>query len=343
MKISIKRFIFEKLQKKSVASKFSQENKSFKVFCTTGKSVAKAVQIIDAVDPSIHSEDQSEDGLESYQGIVTNAIESSSGIYILDKKIKLILSPLCIVSNVQTFRKGQKISVNNAHFRNVKDSGKILCACAKTSVNILNDPIDNTKNKDRTRLYDKQDMSRLKKDPVLNMCHEWNLKMSEILYINGIYQKYLSKFNNIISNEELESTEHFSKVLELIGAFGLGFKKSRCLITEYLSMPHQCQLCDLNQPKLDIYNEMYNKSSLISVKELKSLVLKKIAKQKETQKEKYNCTKFQYDYCIIPGDTLNLQEVTHSTVPTWTTFDKNAELKECNSVIGILDVDVTTG
>ena len=343
MKISIKRFIFEKLQKICVASKFSQEDKSFKVFCTTSKSVAKEMPLINVVDPYIQIEDRSEDGLESYQGIVTNAIESNRGIYILDKKIKLILSPLCIVSNVQILRKGQKVSVTNAHFRNVKDSGKILCACAKTTVNILNDPIDKGKNKDRPSLYDKQDMSRLKKDPVLNMCHEWNLKMSEILYIKDIYQNYLSKFNGIVLNDELESTEHFSKVLELIGAFGLGFKKSRCLITEYLSMPHQCQLCDSNQPKVDIYDEMYNKSSLISVKELKSLVLEKMAKQKETQKEKYNCTKFQYDYCIIPGDTLNLQDVTHSIEPTCASFDKNAELQEYNSVIGILDVDVTTG
>ena len=60
------------------------------------------------------------------------------------------------------------------------------------------------------------------------------------------------------------------------------------------------------------------------------------------QKEKYNCSKFQYDYCIIPGATL-LQEVTHSIEPTCASFDVNAELKECNSVIGILDVDVTTG
>ena len=108
-------------------------------------------------------------------------------------------------------------------------------------------------------------------------------------------------------------------------------------------MPHQCQLCDSNQPKVDIYDEMYHKSSLISVKELKSLVLEKMAKQKETQKEKYNCTKFQYDYCIIPGDTLNLQDVTHSIEPTCASFDRNAELQEYNSVIGILDVDVTTG
>ena len=130
---------FEYLQKGDVTVNVDEtKSKTYKIYQTTHESRAFAIQN-SLVQPHDHKNEITGGDLTanlvSYEGIITNDKASTSGIYILDKEIELMLSPLCLVSNIQLFRRGQKLNVTHAHLANLYYIKFLICEKCSLSNN----------------------------------------------------------------------------------------------------------------------------------------------------------------------------------------------------------------
>ena len=240
VKIVSGRFRFDHLQKGSVNAKDGKKVKSYKVYYTTSDSTVSekppnstTYHDRDSHIPSI--ECSTEERLVSYEGIITDTEASDSGIYTLDKKVKLALSHLCLVSNVQIFRRGQKIHIENAHLKPLGEKRKLLWACGKTLVRLVDEDCDNCNQskKKKSGVHYKEDLKIFENDPVLNLCHQWNLSTREILYISYVYHnQLLTKFQGIVPDQFLHSKEYFSSVLKCAMVQKVKVNKCRCFITD---------------------------------------------------------------------------------------------------------------
>ena len=113
------RVLFQKLCK----NRLKLDDFNYKVFVFTSKSSLKI-----SSNPGL---DQGEKkcSLVTYEGIVTNDKCVQAGIFTLDNKVIVIMSTLCVITNVNSVKIGQKILVKNAHLKKFSDKiGLILCA-----------------------------------------------------------------------------------------------------------------------------------------------------------------------------------------------------------------------
>ena len=278
----------------------------------------------------------------SYEGVVTGTNESASGIYILDKKIKLVLTHICLVSNIPIFKKGHKINITNGHFEKCNETFHILWACARTSVsNVTNE--SNSKDlhdSGSQRIYDKNEYMKQKTDPVLNLCHDWNLNVSEVLYLSEIYHMHFyMKFKTIIEEHMLNSVKCFVRFLNICGVDKISCNSSRCLITEFLSMPHECGPRISEERDRNLLEGIHLQS--ITLVKFKALMAKEFVQQKKMRKNKYSkIGNYNYsemsDLDIIDKidcfrETLNLHK-----------DDRNNSVS-CFCLIGVLEVDTKSG
>ena len=284
----------------------------------------------------------------TYAGIVTGNKESASGIYMVDKKVKLVLTHICLVSNIPIFEKGQKIKITNAHFELCHEPSKILWACARTAVfKVCNEMASNTFNRNqKLRLYDKEELTKQKSDPILNLCHDWNLNVSEVLILSEIYHNYYyKKFKNIFTDYSLSSMKYFLSVLKLCGITKTCKMQSRCLITEFLSVPHECGPWIAEERNSDIIKNTDDmKQCLITLAEFLSFMADKLLLKKEVLKTKYVKSDFQYDYCEVTFEEIR-RDITFLLREKANLMNNDQENDSTTSLklIGILDVDIKTG
>ena len=312
----MKRLRFDHLHKGSVNAKEGKKVKSYKVYYTT---IASTVSEIPCNSPTRHNghthlhitECPSEKRLVSYEGIITDTEASYSGIYTLDKKVKLVLSHLCLISNVQIFRRGQKLHITNAHLGQLGEKRKLLWACGKTLVRQGDEDCYSfdTSRQTKSGVHYKEDFAVFENDPVLNLCHQWNLTTIEVLYISDVYHKqYLVKFKDIVPDHLLHNKDYFSNVLKFAAIQKVNVDRCRCFITEFLSVPHECDLSCSNEENVrsrESESDMY--TCLITVKDFHFLLQKKLDKERQEKKEKYSKCNFQYDYCEASGDVFSNQ------------------------------------
>lgn len=330
-----------------MSTKFGKNIKSYSVYYTTASSKVVKILTLTTTNQAVEDDDPSSAAsMVSYQGIITNALESNSGIYMVDKKVKLVLSHLCLVSNIQILRKGQRVQIRNAHYEQIGGKRKVLWACGRTEIRVLDElKTFNKCNGVKSRIYNKEEVKVLKCNPVLNMCHKWNLTVYEVLCISDIYQnQYLVKFRGILSDQSLESDDLFSSVLKLSGIERANLSRYRCFISEYLSAPHNCDLWFSNEKKLDLMNpDVYSNNWLRSIKDIKIFISKEIEAKKEKVQINYSKNSLQYNYCVVSCDKFNLQNslfAEHSN----TKGSRATTVHNCNTyVIGILNVDSETG
>ena len=278
----------------------------------------------------------------SYEGVVTGTNESVSGIYILDKKIKLVLSHICLVSNIPIFKKGQKINITNGHFEKYNETFHILWACARTSVSKATNKsiaID-LHDSGSQRIYDKDEYMKQKTDPVLNLCHAWNLNVCEVLYLSDIYHMHFyMKFKTIIEEHLLNSIKYFVRFLNICGVKINSCNSSRCLITEFLSMPHECGPRISEERNRNLLKDIHLQS--ITLVEFKALIGKEFVQQKKIRKNK-NSKIGNYDYFEISNiDILDKIDCFREKL-NWQKDDGNDSVSGF-FLIGVLEVDTKSG
>ena len=78
--------------------------------------------------------------LVTYEGTVTNDQFIQAGIFILDKKVLVVMSALCVITNVKPVENGQKIVIRNAHLKKFGENRVGLLLCAKSRMIHLNTP-----------------------------------------------------------------------------------------------------------------------------------------------------------------------------------------------------------
>lgn len=76
--------------------------------------------------------------LVTYEGTVTNDQCIKAGIFMLDKKVLVIMSALCVITNVGPVENGQKIVIRNAHLKKWGENRVGLILCAKSRITLLN-------------------------------------------------------------------------------------------------------------------------------------------------------------------------------------------------------------
>ena len=81
-----------------------------------------------------------EEPVNVFEGVVTKAIAGDCGIYELNnKKITLVTSTLCGITNVRRLRQGDRVSLYNCHLvENDPDYGTLLVTCVRSYVLVDN-------------------------------------------------------------------------------------------------------------------------------------------------------------------------------------------------------------
>ena len=79
--------------------------------------------------------------LVNYEGIVTDDHLVNCGLFILDNKVVVCQSTLCVITNIRRVKLGMKVALNNVHTKKLKKLGKVgLIFCSKGRLDILEDP-----------------------------------------------------------------------------------------------------------------------------------------------------------------------------------------------------------
>ena len=325
----------------------NQNIKSYKVVSTNKTSSACEVPDASVADNRMLQQIGSSKQLVSYEGIVTGTNESASGIYILDKKFTLVLTHLCLLSNIPTFEKGQKIKVINCHFETYNESFKILWACGRTTVAKVayeaSEPEFNCS--ESQRIYDKDEYTKQKTDPILYLCHDWNLNVSEVLSLSDIYRMhYCMKFKNDNKEHNLNQVNCFVSFLKNCGVSNISNSKTRCLITEFLSMPHECGSLMLKEKSRSLLSRIHEvRCSLITIAEFKDVLMNQMVKRKEILNIK-QAKVSNYNYFEVPEINV-MSEITSRFRDklTYILEDQANVSKSSLNLIGVLDIDTRSG
>ena len=78
--------------------------------------------------------------LHIFSGIVTNDQLVDCGLFVLDNKVIVCQSTLCVITNIRKVKLGMKVAINNVHTIKLKSLGKIgMILCARGRLDILKD------------------------------------------------------------------------------------------------------------------------------------------------------------------------------------------------------------
>ena len=78
--------------------------------------------------------------LHIFSGIVTNDQLVDCGLFVLDNKVIVCQSTLCVITNIRKVKLGMKVAINNVHTIKLKSLGKIgMILCARGRLDILED------------------------------------------------------------------------------------------------------------------------------------------------------------------------------------------------------------
>ncbi|KAL4227761.1 CST complex subunit ctc1 [Mactra antiquata] len=165
--------------------------------------------------------------LFSYQGIITDIIDGSMGVYELDKTARLYVGKIPAKNKFTHLQNGVTILVNNAHHRISDQSPKLqIYCCMLTSIQVIGE--------DRTLRCEKKTSDVMKELLYLSKHTQYQLD-----YIHNMRQILLTQFSNRCMEEIFPTIVNDNEIFDP----GL-YNTNRNLITEFLSSPHLCMLQD---------------------------------------------------------------------------------------------------
>ncbi|CAB4055774.1 unnamed protein product [Lepeophtheirus salmonis] len=135
----------------------------------------------------------------SYKGIVTDDSFASSGVYILDKIVKLVATNLCVVTNVRLFKKGMTLEIFNSHYHGPES---VIFLCARSFVKSHH-------YSNETSVHSKTSVDVYKEDPIVDLALDFNLGLRNIfttlgscLQISEFHTEYRSLVKEYFSTDE---------------------------------------------------------------------------------------------------------------------------------------------
>ena len=122
----------ENVTRNNLTSKVSQIN--LKVYLLTKTTTFEILEDISTFLPQPTSQN-----LVNYEGIVTNDQLVNCGLFVLDNKVIVCQSTLCVITNIRKVKLGMKVAINNVHTIKLKSLRKIgMILCARGRLDILN-------------------------------------------------------------------------------------------------------------------------------------------------------------------------------------------------------------
>ena len=201
-------------------------------------------------------------GLINIEGIVTNDKFVQAGIFILDNKITVVISSLCVITNIKEVQSGHKVSIRNGHILKMANQKTAVILCAKSLLIIHKQQVDPDMDGDgllnltgKFSIHNsKSERERFESNVFIQDCLHLRLSPKQSLKLFE-YLTILEKNIKEMKNSDLKqnlfldyaSSNHANKnnnLEHLIDFFNVEIKKvpHRSLLNEFLSYPHQCSV-----------------------------------------------------------------------------------------------------
>ena len=130
------------------------------------------------------SKSKPKSGLINIEGIVTNDKCVQAGIFILDNKITVVMSSLCVITNIKEVQSGHKVSIRNAHILKMANEKTAVVLCAKSLLIIhrSEDPDDGLLNLTGFSIHNsKSERERFESNAFIQDCLHLRLSPKQIL------------------------------------------------------------------------------------------------------------------------------------------------------------------
>uniref|UniRef100_A0A0K2UT41 Uncharacterized protein n=1 Tax=Lepeophtheirus salmonis TaxID=72036 RepID=A0A0K2UT41_LEPSM len=164
----------------------------------------------------------------SYKGIVTDDSFASSGVYILDKIVKLVATNLCVVTNVRLFKKGMTLEIFNSHYHGPES---VIFLCARSFVKSHH-------YSNETSVHSKTSVDVYKEDPIVDLALDFNLGLRNILQ--------LLEFKNALGVSLLKTPINgtvFRNIIKSCLQISEFHTEYRSLVKEYFSTDEEHKSC----------------------------------------------------------------------------------------------------
>ena len=179
-----------------------------------------------------------------FVGIVTNDKCASAGIFILDNKIIIIVSTLCVITNIKRVQNGLNVSIRNAHLMKPNSHFKsALILCAKSHLIIQQDEEDDSKNK-LFSMHDKNELKHFEANPMIQECLHLKLSPKQLLKL-FLYMSQIEQNINEAKKLNLKADVLLNAPLKaILDFFQVDIKNvpHRSLMNEFMSRPHMCSV-----------------------------------------------------------------------------------------------------
>ena len=179
-----------------------------------------------------------------FAGIVTNDKCTPAGIFILDNKIIVLISTLCVITNIKKVQNGLNVSIRNAHLMKLNSHFKsAVILCAKSHLIVHQDEDDNSKNR-LFSMHDKQELKHFEVNPMIQECLHLKLSPKQLLKL-FLYLSRIEQNINEVKKSNLKADLFLNAPLKaILDFFQVEIKNvpHRSLMNEFMSRPHLCSV-----------------------------------------------------------------------------------------------------
>ena len=175
--------------------------------------------------------------LVNIDGIVTYDKCVQAGIFILDNKIVVVMSMLCVITNIRKVQSGFKISIRNAHLMKLTNDKSAIILCAK-SLLIIHE--ESTK----SSIHFKSDKQSFETNNIIQDCLHLRLSPKQLLKVFEnltCLEQNIKEVKKCDLKHDILVTSYLKNILEFF-KWEINNIPHRSLLNEFLSQPHSCSI-----------------------------------------------------------------------------------------------------
>ena len=286
-----KKVMVENVARNNLTSKVSQIN--LKVYLLTKTTTFEILEDISTFLPQPTLQN-----LVNYEGIVTNDQLVNCGLFVLDNKVIVCQSTLCVITNIRKVKLGMKVAINNVHTIKLKSLGKIgMILCARGRLDILKDQGDIItgsihSNQNDQKLYEENHIIRKVLD--LRMSAYQVFALYEALStLETTFTKKKCKKLNLASKFMVENSgQDHEKAIKFFEFKQEQNIKQRSLPNQFLSEPH---ICDIQSDKT------ISVPNFVNITEVMEVIRNSFAIEEDIEIVNVKKQPCSYRYKIIPS------------------------------------------
>lgn len=177
------------------------------------------------------------DACVTYQGIVTHDKCVDAGIFVVDNRVTVVMSTLCVITNVKSVQSGSKVVVRNGHMKRLPNNKFALLLCAKGRVDCLDD-------NSNAMMHSKRDHMKFEANHTVQMCLHLKLSAKQLLAMYqslSVLETSVKQFKTSNMKEKMLLSSS-SDALSTFFDFVVDQVPHRSLLNEFLSFPHHCSI-----------------------------------------------------------------------------------------------------